>query len=300
MLTNIYVIDYVLKDLEGAKDRLDRIFGTEPLWIHPDMTPGQAITAMYYQLPGNGEMSHALGLFQEGGDSIRVPEDRIFLIGIMCDDLPATMREISARGLSFVHAEPQRYAVGESNTLGTLHGLEIFIARHVPGGDRKAREMMFTRDGSSDFGDETQGGLFLGILGIDLLVGNLDAAIATFGKVFGTEPADTTARTAEPGVRSAHFKAPGNGQGIREFGLYALAEGHSPGGLAGRLAEILDRRGEGVFRLDLLVSDLDAFRARLARRGIDLPAGRAPVLEDINGADLRFLVDADVRTIGNE
>ncbi len=29
MLTNLYVIDYVLKDLDGSKDKLDRIFGTE-------------------------------------------------------------------------------------------------------------------------------------------------------------------------------------------------------------------------------------------------------------------------------
>lgn len=292
MLTNIYVIDYVLKDLEGAKDCLDRIFGTEPLWIHPDMTPGQSITAMYYQLPGNGEMSHALGLFQEGGDSIRVPEDRIFLIGVMCDDLAATVAEISARGLNFVHPEPQVYAVGESNTLGTLHGLEVFIARHVPGGDRKAREMMFTRDGSSDFGDETQGGVFLGVSGIDLAVDDLEAAADTFGKVFGSEPADTTARTAEPGIRSVHFKAPGNGRGVREVGLFAVAEESGAGRLATRLRQIVERRGEGVFRLDLLVTDLAAMRAKLAERGVDLPAGEAPSLEDVNGADLRFVADA--------
>ena len=292
MLTNIYVIDYVLKDLEGAKDRLDGIFGTEPLWIHPDMMPGQSITAMYYQLPGNGEMSHALGLFQEGGDSIRVPEDRIFLIGVMCDDLPATMAEIRSRGLEFVHPEPQTYAVGESNTLGTLHGLEIFIARHVPGGDKKAREMMFTRDGSSDFGDETQGGLFRGISGIDLVVADLDAARETYAKVFGTEGVDTTARSAEPGLRSVHFKAPGNGQGIREVGLYGLAEGEERGRLAERLASIIQSRGEGVFRLDMLMSDVDAARALLAGRGIELPAGPSPVLEDINGADLRIVADA--------
>ena len=292
MLTNIYVIDYVLKDLEGAKGRFDAIFGTEPIWIHPDMTPGQSITAMYYQLPGNGEMSHALGLFQEGGDSIRVPEDRIFLIGIMCDDLPATMAEIRSRGLEFVHPEPQTYAVGESNTLGTLHGLEIFIARHVPGGDKKAREMMFTRDGSSDYGDETQGGLFRGIGGIDLVVADLEAARETYAKVFDTEAVDTTARSAEPGLRSVHFRAPGNGQGIREVGLYALAEGEDRGRLAERLAAIIERRGEGVFRLDMLMSDVEAARALLAGRGIELPAGPSPVLEDINGADLRIVADA--------
>lgn len=292
MLTNIYVIDYVLKDIEGAKDRLDRIFGTEPLWIHPDMTPGQSITAMYYQLPGNGEMSHALGFFQEGGDSIRVPEDRAFLVGIMCDDLAATAEELRARGLNFVHAEPRRYAVGESNTLGTLHGLEVFIACHVPGGDQKAREIMFTRDGSSDFGDETQGGLFLGISGIDLAVTDLDEAVATFRKVFGSEPADTTARTGEPGIRSAHFRAPGNGQGLREVGLFATTTSSTPGSLAKRLPGIIERRGEGIFRLDCLVTDVAAMQARLATRGIHLPDGSMPYLEDVNGTDLRFVADA--------
>lgn len=291
MLTNIYVIDYVLKDLEGAKDRLDRIFGTEPLWYTPNMVPGYSITAMYYQLPGNGEMSHALGLFQEGGDSERVARDRIFLIGIMCDDIEHTMEEISARGLRFVHDKPQEYAVGRNNTLGKLHGVEIFIAQHVPGGDRKAREMMFTKDGSSDFGDETQGGLFRGISGIDLVVADLDKAVATYRAVFGVDPIDTTDRTGEPRVRSVHFPAPGNGKGVREVGLFALQAGASEGRLATRLANILRKDGEGVFRLDFLVTDLDAMREKLAGRGIALPHGGDATLEDIHGADIRFVTD---------
>ncbi|HEY4545865.1 MAG TPA: hypothetical protein VIG90_05510 [Pedomonas sp.] len=288
MLTNIYVIDYILKDLDGAKDRLDRIFGTEPLWIHPDMTPGQSIVATYYQIPGNGEMSHALGFFQEGGDSVRTDHDKIFLIGVMCDDMDKTMAEISARGLKFVHDEPKRYAVGESNTLGTLHGLEIFIARHVPGGDKKAREMMFTKDGSSDFGDETQGGVFLGISGIDLVVSDLEAATATYSAVFGAPPIDTTDELGEPGVKCVHFQAPGNGRGVRTVGLYAVNGGNASSRLASRLANILSVRGEGVFRLDCHVTDIPKMRATLADRGIHLPEGEA-VLEDVNGADLRFV-----------
>ncbi|WP_311269502.1 hypothetical protein [Sphingobium sp. WCS2017Hpa-17] len=290
MLTNIYVIDYVVKDLDGAKDRLDRIFGTEPLWIHPDMMPGQDITAMYYQIPGNGEMSHAIGFFKEGGDSVRVERDRIFLIGVMCDDLPRTMEEISARGLTFVHEEPQHYAVGSSNTLGTLHGLEIFIARHVPGGDRQAREMMFTKDGHSDFGDDTQGGVFVGFSGIDLVVEDLDAAISTYSAVFGYPPVDTSARTGEPGVRSAHFKAPGDGRGMREFGLFATEGPPTPGSVAERLAGLLKAQGEGVFRLDFLVTDLEAMRTILADRGIALPSA-SYVLEAVNGADIRFVTE---------
>lgn len=293
MLTNIYVIDYVLKDLDASKDRLDKIFGTEPLWIHPDMTPGQAITAMYYQLPGNGEMMHALGLFQEGGDSIRVQHDRLFLIGIMCDDMDRTMAEISARGLTFVHPEPQRYAVGESNTLGTLHGVEIFIARHIPGGDKIAREMMFTKDGSSDFGDETQGGLFRGISGLDFAVSDMDAALDTFRAVFGAEPINTTPRTAEPGVRSYHFHAPGNGKGLHEIGFFAVDGAAPVGGLASRVAAFLDKHGEGIFRMDLLVTDIDAMRSALASRGIELPTGDEPVLPDIHGTDLRYVTDSE-------
>lgn len=291
LLTNIYVIDYVVKGLDSAKDRLDRIFGTEPLWIHPDMAPGQDITAMYYQIPGNGEMSHAIGYFEEGGSFIQSAHDRIFLIGVMCDDLPKTMAEISARGLKFVHEEPQHYAVGSSNTLGTLHGLEIFIARHIPGGDQQAREMMFTKDGSSDFGDDTQGGVFIGFCGIDLIVHDLEKAIATYSAVFGYPPVDTSARTSEPGVRSAHFAAPGNGRGMREFGLFAVDGYDEAGALAQRLSAILSERGEGVFRLDFLVTNLDAMRETLAGRDIFLP--ESCTLEDINGADIRFVTSSD-------
>ena len=292
MLTNIYVIDYVLKDLDGGKNRLDRIFGTEPLWLHPDMTPGRENRAMYYQLPGNGEMSHALGMFQEGGDGGYVDNDRLFLIGIMCDDIHKTMEEMSSRGLQWVHDAPDTYAVGESNTLGRLHGVEIFVARHIPGGDKVARQMMFTKEGSSDFGDETQGGVFLGIGSLDFAVTDLSAAIDTYSRVFGYPPVDTTARTAAPGVRSANFAAPGNengtGRGLREVGFFAVDD-RTASPFADRLASWLDRQGEGIFRMDMLVTDLAAMRAQLAARGIKLPDGDAPVLPDIHGTDLRYV-----------
>ncbi len=291
MLTNIYVIDYVLKDLDGSKPQLDRIFGTEPLWIHPDMTPGQSIVATYYQLPGNGEMMHALGMFQEGGDSIRVAHDRLFLIGIMCDDIDTTMAEISGRGLAFLHDEPRRYAVGESNSLGTLNGVEIFVARHIPGGDKIGREMMFTKDGSSDFGDETQGGLFRGVMGLDFAVADLDAALATFRAVLGVDSADTTARTAAPGVRSGHFPAPGGGRGLREVGFFALDGSGEKSPLADRISGFLAKHGDGIFRMNLLVTDIAAMRALLASRGIVLPQDE-PVLADICGTDLRYVVDS--------
>jgi hypothetical protein len=288
MLTNLYVIDYVLKDLDGTKGKLDRIFGTEPLWIHPDMTPGQSIVATYYQLPGNGEMMHALGVFQEGGDSIRVAHDRLFLIGIMCDDMEKTMAEISARGLKFVHDEPHRYAVGESNTLGTLNGVEIFIARHIPGGDKIGREMMFTKDGSSDFGDETQGGLFKGVSGLDFAVADLDGALATFSAVLDAKPTETTARTRAAGVKSWHFPAPGEGKGLHEIGFFALDGSTAASPLAKRIGAFLAKHGDGIFRMNLLVTDIAAMRALLSSRGVALPQDE-PTLADICGTDLRYV-----------
>jgi len=290
MLTNLYVIDYVLKDLDGSKDKLDRIFGTEPLWIHPDMTPGQKIVATYYQLPGNGEMMHALGMFQEGGDSIRVQHDRLFLIGIMCDDIEKTMAELSARGLKWGHEQPHRYAVGESNTLGTLNGVEIFVARHIPGGDKIGREMMFTKDGSSDFGDETQGGLFKGVWSLDFAVADLDGALKTFSAVFGVQPTETTARTGAAGVKSWHFPAPGDGKGLREIGFFALDGGKAESPLASRIRSFLAKHGDGIFRMNLLVTDIAAMRALLSSRGIDLPEGE-PTLTDICGTDLHYVTE---------
>jgi predicted enzyme related to lactoylglutathione lyase len=290
MLTNIYVIDYILKDLDGSKDRLDRIFGTEPLWLHPDMMPGQTIEAMYYQSPGNGEMTHAIGFFQQGANTLAVTRDRLWLIGIMCHDIEKTMCEIAARGLNWVHPEPQGYAVGRNNSLGILHGLEIFVAEHVPGGDKKAREMMFTKDGTSDFGDDTQGGLFLGFSGIDLVVEDFEAAMATYMSVFGVAPQDTTRRTNAAGVRSAHFPAPGNGRGMREIGLFAADGSGADSPLARRLAQALTRDGEGVFRLDLRVTDVGAIRALLESRGLVFE-GEDTVLADVHGADIRYVAD---------
>jgi len=232
---------------------------------------------------------HALVMFQECWDSIRVSHDRLFLIGIMCDDIDKTMTEISGRGLTFVHDEPRRYAVGESNTLGTLNGVEIFIARHIPGGDKIGREMMFTKDGSSNFGDETQGGLFKGVTGLDFAVADLDAALDTFRAVFGVEPADTTTRTGAAGVRSWHFPAPGEGKGLRDVGFFSLDGSGETSPLADRIAAFLAKHGDGIFRMNLLVTDLAAMRALLASRGIVLP--QDAVLVDICGTDLRYVAD---------
>ena len=156
MLTNIYVVDYIVRDIEAAKATFDPIFGTEPLWFNPAMAPGRTLNAMYYQMPGNGAGAHAIGIFDHSGDAPEAEHDGVILLGILCDNIEATVAEIEGRGLKFLYDKPQRYAVGRNNILGPLNGVSFSIAQHDEGGYAKAQSMMVTRGGSHDFGDPSQ------------------------------------------------------------------------------------------------------------------------------------------------
>lgn len=296
MLTNIYVVDYIVRDLEAAKDNFDRIFATDPLCFNPEMAPGAQLNAIYYQMPGEGAGVHAVGIFDHSGDAPDAAHDGVTLLGILCDDLDTTITEIEGRGLQFHFDQPNRYAVGRNNLLGPLNGVTFAIAQHDPSGYWKAQSMMKTRAGSHDFGDPTQSGLLDRLYVIDIVVRDLNEATANYRALLGVEPIDTSGVSNNPDYRSIHFPAPGDGRGIHSIGLFQPISDTPQTEGGKRLKQHLDTRGEGVFLIGFLVDDIGKAQVILEGRGLKFrhavpqvyAMGRGNTIPNVFGTDLWF------------
>ena len=266
MLTSIYVVDYILHDLESAKPVYDRIFATEPLWINPDMAPGAEVDAMYYQMPGPVGHVTTLGFFGETKD-VRVEREGAKLLGIQCRDLEATTAEMRRRGVRFTTDEPQTYAVGRNITTVAYGGVSFSISEHEPGGHEKARKMMFTRAGDHDYGDASQSGVLDRVHIIHWAVEDLDGAVNDIAAVLGAEPI-TRSHSAKEGLDIAYFAAPGDGFGVQYLVLVSPATSISAESEGQRVRSFLEQHGEGIYLIGFLVSDLARMQASLHSRGV--------------------------------
>ncbi|MEO7657954.1 MAG: VOC family protein [Sphingomicrobium sp.] len=297
MLKQIYVIDLVVDELEAVKPDFDRLFGTEPLIIEPGMAPGMEINAMYYQMPGDGAGIHAIGIFDRSGDGPKDVPTGAFLVGILCDDVDASVDEIRARGINFAYPTQQSYAVGRNNITESLNGVSFSIAQHNEDGYRSGQAMMKTKAGSPDFGDPSQGGMLKQLYVFDIIVHDLDDAIKNYKALFGVDPIDTSSITGSDGeVRSVHFPAPGDGAGIHSVGLFQLTTDNPKSESGKKLKKALDTRGEGIFLIGFLVDDIDKAQDTLEARGFDFITkekteyrmGRGNTISNIHGTDYWF------------
>lgn len=132
---------------------------------------------------------------------------------------------------------------------------------------------------------------------VDLLVRDLDKAIAFFRAVMGVNPIDTTG--VGSGVnefRAAHFPAPGEGVGVHSIGLFQLTTDDPKTAEGIRAKQHLDEHGEGVSLIGFTVEDIDATKKELESRGLrfrdaeplSYEMGRGLHLEDQFGTTLWF------------
>ena len=132
---------------------------------------------------------------------------------------------------------------------------------------------------------------------IDLLVHDLDRAVAFFRAVMGVEPIDTTGvGSGVSEFRAAHFPAPGEGVGVHSIGVFQLTtdDPKTPEGI--RAKRHLEEHGEGVSLVGFTVDDIDETRKELEARGLafrdaaplEYEMGRGLHLEDDFGTTLWF------------
>lgn len=132
---------------------------------------------------------------------------------------------------------------------------------------------------------------------VDLMVRDLDKAVAFFRAVMGVNPIDTTGvGSGVSEFRAAHFPAPGGGVGVHSIGLFQLTtnEPKTPEGI--RAKKFLDEHGEGVSLLGFTVDDIDATKQELEDKGLafrdaaplEYEMGRGLHMEDAFGTTLWF------------
>ena len=280
MLTSLYVIDYLVKDLNEAKPVYDKIFLTEPLMFNPEMAPGVELEAMYYQMPGSVGHITTLGFFEEG-KNVEVPEEGARLIGIQCRNIESTISGMQERGVKFLSDEPQPYAVGRNVATVPYNGVSYSISEHEPGGHEKARKMMFTRQGSNDFGDASQGGILDRVNLICIAVNNLDQATENLRMILGSEPVKHDEGASNADLIATYFAAPGGGKGVQYIALVALRESKPVSDEGLLIDSFLRNYGEGIYMVSFLVTDQKAFRETLVSRGIAASDSAFPLVEKL-------------------
>jgi catechol 2,3-dioxygenase-like lactoylglutathione lyase family enzyme len=106
---------------------------------------------------------------------------------------------------------------------------------------------------------------YLGFSGVTIAVEDLDAAIETYRRCFGLEPADP-ARDDRLGYAGASLNVPGASGGDR----IVLAEPTSP---TSPLGLHLAQQGPGIFQFTIAVRDLDTELSRLANTNVAFTVG---------------------------
>ena len=280
MIKNTYVVDYIVTDIEKAKVFYDRIFGTEPLWINPNMAPNVTVNAMYYQMPGPVGHVTTLGFFEENED-IKTDHEGAKLLGIQCNDLDATISEMAFRGVRFMTDEPQPYAVGRNISTIEYNGVSFSISEHEPGGHERARQMMFTRDGVNDYGDASQGGLLDRIHLIHVAVKNMHEATENFRRVLGVEPVKEDNGKSNNDLDAVYFPAPGGGFGV-QYIVLVHPKNSSPSTDEGRLVlSHVQTCGEGIYMIGILVSDIVETKDLLTSRGVNISSAELALAESL-------------------
>jgi catechol 2,3-dioxygenase-like lactoylglutathione lyase family enzyme len=112
---------------------------------------------------------------------------------------------------------------------------------------------------------------------IAIAVHDFDAALSTFGEVFGMPVLDFSARTVPTLGAHVAMCVPTGGSNVE---LMAPADPTKP--LSQALQKFLDRRGDGIYALMLEAPDPDAEAAAVSQRGLDV----LPLMAGAGGRDV--------------
>lgn len=104
---------------------------------------------------------------------------------------------------------------------------------------------------------------------IDVIVRDLDAAIAYGRKIFGTDPKATSGVGPDIGeFRMAHFVAPGGRDGVHSVGFFQLTTDDPQSDAGKAMKRHLDRHGEGACLIGFTVEDIDEVQRAMIERGL--------------------------------
>jgi predicted enzyme related to lactoylglutathione lyase len=104
---------------------------------------------------------------------------------------------------------------------------------------------------------------------IDIIVRDLDAAIAYGRKIFGCNPKATSGVGNDiDEFRMAHFAAPGGRSGVHSVGFFELTTDTPQTETGQFMKHYLETHGEGVCLIGFTVDDIDEVQRVMIERGL--------------------------------
>ena len=153
MLKGVYVIDYIVRDLDAAVEYWRKILGVEPIDTSGVGDDVSEFRMAHFPAPGDGRGVHSIGFFQLTTDTPRSPSgiaakqyldqhgEGPMLIGFTVKDVDAVLAGLRAQGLNSLEPEPVRYQMGRGFTLPARFGTRLWFAQHDPDGYEKFLKM---------------------------------------------------------------------------------------------------------------------------------------------------------------
>jgi len=287
MTRTVYVVDLAIGDFEAAVSDFQALFGVGGIPMWEEYEPSRMTRGMHFPVgglqafglmaptdrpttpvpPGLTPAQHLLA--QHYRDELATRGEGANLIGFIAADLAQTQAEFEALGIGFVSKEPWRVGDEHINLSERVHGVTLCFAQHDPGhwerwerGELRAQEGARLPGAASALGRRVTQAVSL-----EIAVHDLQAATASFARIFG---APRRVNAVAEGVRACDFLV----GGLRNIRLVAV--GRPTGARARLVAEILERRGEGIMLTGFVVPDVGRLRAELQAEGIAFIAEPAP------------------------
>lgn len=150
MLKHVYVIDFIVRDLDAAVDYFRKVLGTEPVDTTGVGGDVDEFRMAHFPAPGARKDSmHSIGLFQLTTDTPVTPSglrakhyldthgEGPMLVGFTVDDIDATEREMKSKGLGFEEPAPVQYQMGRGLNMPVRFGVGFWFAQHDEDGFEK-------------------------------------------------------------------------------------------------------------------------------------------------------------------
>lgn len=313
MTRTVYVVDLAIGDFEAAVSDFHRLFGVEGIPMWEEYEPSRMTRGMHFPVGG----LQAFGLMaptdrpttpvpagltpaqhllaRHYRDELATRGEGPNLIGFIAADLRQTQAEFEAMGIQFVSKEPWRVGDEHINLSERVHGVTLCFAQHDPGHwERWERgELRAQGDTRVPGAASTAHRRVTRALSLEIAVRDLDAAAASFARVFGT-PERVDAAALADGVRGCDFRV----GGLRNVRLVAVDRQAGP--RSRLVAQFLDRRGEGPMLTSFLVPDVERLRAELDAEGVAFLAeplrrdgvAASACTEPIHGCAVEFVQEA--------
>jgi catechol 2,3-dioxygenase-like lactoylglutathione lyase family enzyme len=259
-----YVIDFAVRDMHAAADKLSKIFGIQGVRMSREQDPEGYLDGIHFPVGG----INALGLMTYlGKPEVGSPHaisnllasrgEGVWVLGHLVDDIYAHSKELVERGFPVPEPEPLPYADGHLIFTGEVHGTLFEFATHHSDAvsevwrkrHREASERRIER-----------------AYRIDVAVQDLEAATDTFTRFLDmeAEPAEPTALDPAGTLRGVRFPI----GGLDDMNL-VTPDGSPKGPVAEHVSSFLASQGEGSLLMGFEVKDLARAQREIEALGVN-------------------------------